>query len=224
MNVDDVLEKLEELSDSEKKEEVEKFGINTDNSLGGISIPELRKLAKEIGKDHSLALKLWETGVSEAMKLAAMIDIPEKVTSEQMDSWVEDFDSWDLCDLVCQDLFIKTDFVGDKINKWTGSEEEFVKRVGFVLIAERAIHDKKANNEDFEKYFSIVKREVDDSRNFVKKAISWALREMGKRNKGLNERVIEVAREIKEDGSNIAKWISSDVIRELGSDKIQKKI
>jgi 3-methyladenine DNA glycosylase AlkD len=191
-----------------------KFGIKVDNALG-VSIPILRGLAKEIGKNHELAQQLWNTEIHEARVLATMIDDSKLVTEKQMDNWVKDFNSWDLCDQCCSNLFDKTEFVHKKILEWTKDDREFVKRAGFVLIATSAVHNKKWGDESFVRYFPLIERGSDDERNFVKKAVNWGLRQVGKRNKVLNKKAIGLAEKIRKRNSKSAKWIASDAIREL---------
>ncbi len=223
MHCKDILQQLESLSNPEAVAGMARFGINSNNTYG-VSIPALRKIARDTGKDHALALALWQSGIHEARILAGMIDEPEKVTREQMESWAVDFDSWDVCDQVCSNLFDKTEFARHKALEWSGRKEEFVKRAGFVLMAALAVHDKKANDEEFLKFLPIIKREAIDDRNFVKKAVNWALRQIGKRNLNLNRAAIETAKEIQEIDSKAARWIASDALRELTGEKIQKKL
>ena len=141
-----------------------------------------------------------------------------------METWVKDFDSWDVCDQVCSNLFDKTPFAYRKAIEWSKREEEFVKRAGFVLMATLSVHDKKADNKKFEQFFPIIKRESNDNRNFVKKAVNWALRQIGKRNLSLNKKAIKTAKEIQKMDSKSARWIASDALRELTSEKIQKRL
>jgi len=223
MKYNSVLKKLKSLSDSETVKEMVKFGINPKNTYG-VSIPNLRKIAKEIEKDHALAQKLWDSGIHEARILASMIDKPEMVTEKQMENWVKDFDSWDVCDLVCGNLFDKTVFAYQKAIEWSKREEELVKRAGFVLMAALSVHDKKAKDGKFLKFLPIIKRESIDNRNFVKKAVNWALRQIGKRNLSLNKAAIKTAKEIQKIDSRSAKWIASDALRELKSEKVQKRL
>jgi 3-methyladenine DNA glycosylase AlkD len=157
-----------------------RFGIKPALAYG-VPKPALRRLARDIGKDHGLAQRLWATGVHEAMVLASMIDDPLKVTVDQMDAWANDFDNWDVCDQCCLNLFWKTAFAYEKAEDWTASDREFVKRAGFVLIASLAVHDKKASDNKFDVFLSIIRREAADDRNYVRKAVNWALRQVGKR-------------------------------------------
>ncbi len=214
-----VIKKLQSLSNPENIKGMARFGISPDKAFG-ISKPELRALAKEIGKDHRLALQLWETGYLEARIIASLIDEPEKVTESQMDKWVKDFDSWDVCDQCCINLFDKTPFVLKKIKKWSRAKEEYVKRAAFSLLAVIAVHDKKAADPVFIKFFPIIKRESTDKRNFVKKAANWALRQIGKRNIVLNKEAIKLAKEIQKIDDKTAKWIASDALKELESKNV----
>lgn len=223
MQYEEILKQLKSLSNPEAIEGMARFGINPDNTYG-VSIPDLRKIARETGKDHTLALELWSSGIHEARILAGMIDEHEKVTGEQMEAWVADFDSWDVCDQVCSNLFDKTCLAYQKALEWSHREEEFVKRAGFVLMAALAVHDKKSGDEKFMGFLPVIKREAFDDRNFVKKAVNWALRQIGKRNMNLNRAAIETAKEIQGIDSKAAKWIASDALRELTDEKTQKRL
>jgi 3-methyladenine DNA glycosylase AlkD len=218
MNCEKILERLKSLANSKSVEGMARFGISPTNTYG-VSMPVLRKFAKDTGKDHNLALQLWDSGIHEARILAGMIDSPEKVTEEQMEKWVMDFDSWDVCDQCCSNLLDKTKFARKKAVQWSEREEEFVKRAGFVLMATLAVHDKKAEDDEFVRFFSIIKRESTDKRNFVRKAVNWALRQIGKRNMALNKLAIETAKEIQQMENKTANWIASDALRELTSEK-----
>lgn len=223
LKINQILSKLESLSNPEAVNGMRRFGINP-NKTYGVSIPNLRKIAKGIGKDHKLAQELWSTEIHEARILASMIDNPDNLTNDQMEKWVKDFDSWDVCDQCCANLFEKTDLAYQKSFEWSSREEEFVKRAGFVLMARFAVSDKKAEDNVFIKYFFIIKRESNDERNFVKKAINWALRQIGKRNIHLNKLAITTAKEMYIINSKSAKWIATDAIRELESDAVQKRL
>ena len=182
-------------------------------------MPKLRALAKDIGHNHALALDLWASGVHEARILAALIDEPDRVTGAQMERWVKRFDSWDVCDCCCGSLFIKTPFAYRKAIEWSRREEEYVKRAGFVLMASLAVHDKKAPDAVFARYLRLIKMGATDERNFVKKAVNWAMRQIGKRNLSLREAAIKAAREIQQLDSKAARWIAADALRELTSEK-----
>jgi len=173
---------------------------------------------------HELALKLWDTEVHEARILAGFIDDPVKVTEEQLERWVLGFDSWDVCDLVCSELFDKTEFAYQKAEEWSTRPEEFVKRAGFVVMCALAVHDKKASDESFEKFLKICERESTDERNFVKKAVNWTIRNIGKcRNIELHQKALKTAYRIREKGDKTSRWIANDAIRELESEKIKKR-
>ncbi|MBI3354660.1 MAG: DNA alkylation repair protein [Nitrospirae bacterium] len=223
MNYTDVLKKLKSLSNSRAVAGMARFGINPDNTYG-VSIPNLRRMAKEIGKEHTLAQQLWSSGIHEAKILAGMIDVPEIVTERQMEQWVRGFDSWDVCDQVCMNLFEDSPFAYKKAVAWSKRKEEFIKRAGFVMMARLAVSDKKADDKQFEKFLPVIKRGAVDNRNFVKKAVNWALRQIGKRNLRLNKKAIEIAKEIQKIDSKPAKWIAADALRELTSKAVQKKI
>ncbi len=223
MQCNDVLEKLKTLSNPKAVEGMARYGINPENTYG-VSIPNLRKIAKETGVDHALAQQLWASNIHEARILASMIDKPEMVTKEQMEGWVKDFDSWDVCDQCCMNLFEKTEFAYHKAVEWSSNDEEFIKRAGFVLMARLAVSDKKADDKQFEGFLPIIKREATDKRNFVKKAVNWALRQIGKRNLSLNKKAIEAAREIQKMDSTSARWIASDAIRELTSEAVLERL
>jgi len=219
----DILNKLKSLSNPKAVEGMARYGINPENTYG-ISIPNLRKIARETGKNHALAQELWASGIHEARILASMIDDPKMATEEQLESWVKDFDSWDVCDQCCMNLFKKTGLAYRKAVEWSESDEEFVKRAGFVLMACLAVGDKKADDMQFEVFLPIIMREASDNRNFVKKAVNWALRQIGKRNANLNKKAIETSKEIQKMDSRSAKWIASDAIRELTSESVLKRL
>lgn len=223
MRLDEILGKLESLSNPKAIEGMAKYGI-TPEKVYGVSIPNLRKIAKEIGVDHKLAQQLWETDVRETRILSSMIDDPDLVTEEQMEGWAEDFNYWEICDQCCNNLFKKTEFAYMKATEWSSDDKEFVKRAGFVLMATLAVSDKKADDEQFEKFLPIIKKESTDNRNYVKKAVNWALRQIGKRNLNLNRKAVETAEEIQKIDSKSAKWIASDAIRELTGDAVQERL
>lgn len=218
-----ILENLKSLAKPENVAGMARFGINPENTYG-ISIPALRKIARQVGKDHELSQALWDSGIHEARILACFIDEPAKVTGAQMDRWAADFDSWDVCDQCCGNLFDRTPFAYQKALEWSEHEQEFVKRAAFALMAYLAVHDKKTPDSQFEAFFPVILRESSDERNYVKKAVNWALRQIGKRSRSLNERAIEMAEEIKLTDSKAARWIVSDALRELTSDKVQEKL
>jgi len=220
---DAVLDQLREKGSAENVEGMGRYAIGSERRLG-VSMPDIRKIAKTTGKDHELALELWESGFAEARIAACLIDMPGEVTEAQMEKWVVDFNSWDVCDQVCLNLFDKSNFTDTKIREWSTREEEFVKRAAFALIAGVAWHDKQAPDARFIGYLPIIKSGATDDRNFVKKGVSWALRHIGKRNSKLNKAAIKTAKEIQQVDSNAARWIASDVIRELESEKVQARL
>jgi 3-methyladenine DNA glycosylase AlkD len=221
--VEEVMGQLKSIAKTDQLEGMARFAIVGEQRLG-VSVPDMRKISKQIGKDHQLALDLWDTGVPEGMIVAGMIAEPDKLTEGQMESWVVDINSWDICDQVCMNLFEKSPLAEKKIYDWSVREEEFVKRTAYALIACLAWHDKDASDEDFIKYFPVIVAGATDERNFVKKAINWALRNIGKRNQALNEAAIQVAYQIQEIDSKSARWIASNAIRELESEKVQERL
>lgn len=223
MQHNDIVEKLKSLSNPKAVEGMVKYGITPKNAYG-VSIPNLRKLAKEVGTDHKLAQQLWAANIRETRILASMIDDPKMVTEGQMERWVKVFDYWEICDQCCMNLFEKTGFAYQKAIEWSSNEEEFIKRAGFVLMARLAVSDKKAEDKLFEGFLPIIEREAGDNRNFVKKAVNWALRQIGKRNTNLNKKAIEAAKKMQKVDSRSARWIASDAIRELTSKSVQERI
>lgn len=222
-SVKDVMEELWSKARPDQLAGMARYGMTVERRLG-VSVPEMRKLAKEIGKDHKLALELWKTGVAEARMVAAMVGEPDRLTEEQMEDWVKDISSWDVCDQVCMNLFEKNQLAWKKIVDWSEREEEFVKRTAFSLIACLAWHDKKAGDEKFIALFPIIIKAATDERNFVKKAVNWALRNIGKKNLNLNEYAISTAREIQQLNSKAARWIASDALRELEGEAVQARL
>jgi 3-methyladenine DNA glycosylase AlkD len=200
-----------------------RYGINPENTLG-VSIPSLRAMAKRIGTDHALALDLWASGIHEARVLAGLVDDPALVTAAQLERWAKDFDSWDVCDGVCSNLFDRTPYAWDKAVAWSARSREFVKRAGFVLMAALAVHDKTAPDERFKNFLPLIEREAVDERNFVKKAVNWALRQIGKRNRALNRDAIAAAKRIRKVDSRSARWIAADALRELESDAVRQRL
>ncbi|MBN1157232.1 DNA alkylation repair protein [Candidatus Woesearchaeota archaeon] len=223
MKHDEILKTLKSRSNPENVKGMARFGINQKNTLG-VSIPILRDTAKKIGKNHELALQLWDSEIHEARILSSMIDEPKKVTKKQMDSWADDFDSWDTCDQVCMNLFWQTESARKKVFEWSKRKEEFVKRAAFALIAVIAFKDKKADDKDIEKFLPLITNASTDERNFVKKAVNWALRQIGKKNKMLNKKSIATAKKIEKLDSKAAKWIAKNALRELQSAAVKKRL
>ncbi len=222
-SVQEVLKKLKAKAKPEQLEGMARYGIAVEKRLG-VAVPDMRNIAKETGKDHQLALELWQTGIAEAMMVASMVDVPEEVTKEQMEEWAQDFNSWDVCDQVCMNLFEKTPQAWEKIQEWSKRDEEFVKRAAFALIACLTWHNKETPDEKFIKLIPVIKEGATDARNFVKKAVSWALRNFGKRNPKLNKVAIKAAKEIQKIDSKSAKWIAADALRDLTSATALKRL
>ena len=223
MNFQDVIAYFEEISDENVVNSNKRFAIGCEYSYG-IRLPVIRKLAKEIGKDHDLAIELWNHPYHESHLLATMIEEKEKITYKQLNEWVNSFYSWDIVDQACINLLIDLPEAHENIFVWCDAEEEFVKRTAFSLIAVIAVRDKKADADDFDKYYPLIKNASFDNRNFVKKSVNWALRQIGKRDLECNKRALKTAYEISEIDDKTCKWISSNAIRELESEKVQKKI
>lgn len=219
---DEVVAELRSLADPVKLAGMRRYGIAGTGTLG-ISIYTLRPLAKRIGTDHMLAQELWETGIHEARILASYVDDQAQVTAEQMERWVVDFDSWDVVDQVV-DLFERTPLAWEKALEWSARPEEFVKRAAFAMMAGLAVHDKRAPDERFLDLLPVIAREAWDERNFVKKAVNWALRNIGKRNARLNEAAAAAAREIGAQGTRSARWIAGDALRELTSAAVRRRL
>ena len=227
MTVAEVLKKLESAASPEIASGMERFGIVTASSFG-ISTPILKQLARDVknqAKDrHVLALELWKTGNYEARAIAFLIDDPKKVTSVQMDAWAADFDNWATVDGSCCYLFCRTSHAYEKAFEWSERTPEFIKRAGFAQMAYLALHDKKAEDEKLATFLAVIEKHADDERNFVKKAVNWALRQIGKRNLNLNRLAIETAKRIKQQDSRSAKWIATDALRELTSEKVTERL
>lgn len=200
-----------------------RFGINTRNALG-VTVTELRGLARRIGRDHDLAAALWQSEIHEARLLATMVDEPSSVTEAQMERWVSDLTSWDLCDQLCGNLFDRTPYAFDKALGWSRRDEEFVKRAGFALMATSAVHRKDVSDARFEVFLPAISAQATDDRNYVKKAVSWALRQIGKRSPSLNRKAIATAREIERIDARAARWIARDVLRELESPAVRDRL
>ena len=200
-----------------------RYGISVQNRLG-LPVPEMRRIAKAAGKDHEAALELWQTGIADARIVASMIAVPAQLTEEQMEAWVKDFDSWDVCDQVCMNLFERSPLARRKIVEWSLRDEEFIRRAAFALLACVAWHDKRATDEELIAFLPVVERCSTDERNFVKKAVNWALRTIGKRNRALNQAAIEPAWRIQRLDSKAARWIASDALRELESAKVRDRL
>jgi 3-methyladenine DNA glycosylase AlkD len=216
---EEVLTELKKYYNPKNIEGMKRYGIKADKAFG-VNAPTMYAIANRIGKNHELALKLWDTGYHEARHIAAMIDDPILVTKSQMNKWVNDFYSWDICDGTCSNLFRHTPYALEKIPQWAKSKKEFVRRTAFSMIAYVAVHHKKRDDKEFLQFFPLIKKYSIDERNFVKKAVNWSLRQIGKRSKFLNKEAIKLAKEIRTIDSKSARWIANDAIRELTNPKI----
>lgn len=227
MTADAIIKKLKSLGSAENVAGMERFGIVTQKSFG-ITAPVLKQIAKEVKKDaadrHALALELWETGIYDARAVAFLIDDPKSVTPKQMDAWAKDFDNWATVDGTCGYLFCRTPFAYEKAIEWADRKPEFIKRAGFSLMAYLAVHDKKADDDKLTAFFPLIEKHADDDRNFVKKAVNWALRQIGKRSLNLNKLAIETAERIKLQDTKPARWIAADSLRELTSEKVAERL
>lgn len=222
-SVSDILAQLESKASRRNVAGMARFGISTEGRLG-VSVEEMRRIARHAGKDHKAALELWKTGVAEARITASMIAVPNELTERQMNVWVKDFNSWDVCDQVCMNLFDKSPLARRTIIEWSTSEKEFVKRAAFALIACLASRDKQATDREFVKLLAVITAGATDERNFVKKAVNWALRNIGKSNVRLNQAAIRTARQLQRLGSRSARWIAADAIRELENPAVRGRI
>ncbi len=221
MDYNEALNRLRSRSNPKNLKGMGRYGINTARALG-VNIPYIRDLGKEIGTDHQMAKRLWGSGVHEARILATIIDDIDKVSEKQMDKWMADFNSWDICDQTVFNLFWRVPNAQKNAILWTDREPEFERRAGFAMMAKLALSDKKMEDVDFEPFFEVIIKRSDDERNFVKKSVNWALRQIGKRNIRLNERAVKTAKDISERDDPIARWIGKDALRELTSEKTQK--
>jgi 3-methyladenine DNA glycosylase AlkD len=223
MTCQEIVRQLKRLRNPRNIAGMAKFGISARNTLG-VPVPVLRKIARQAGKDHRLAGRLWASGIHEARLLAGMVDDPKAVTPAQMDKWARGFDSWDTCDQACMNLFRQTAFAWGKARQWARKKEEFVKRSGFALMAALAVGDKKALDQRFLDLLPYIYNGSRDERNYVKKAVNWALRQIGKRNRALNLSAVRIARRIREQDSPAARWVANDAIRELTDSKVRKRL
>jgi 3-methyladenine DNA glycosylase AlkD len=221
--LEQVMSRLHALADPNWAAGMAHGGINTQQALG-VAIPKLRLLAKDIGRDHALALALWETGIHEARILASMLADPKQVTQALMEAWAADFNSWDLVDQVCGNLFDRTPYAYSQALAWSERPQEFVRRAGFALMAWLAVHDKKAADARFEPFFPAILRQATDQRNFVKKAVNWGLRNIGKRNLALNAYAIATAQQMAQLDDKTAQWNAKDALKELTSEAVQTRL
>ena len=233
--VKEIVERLAGMASEENRAGMARYGIRTDDAFG-VSVYELRRIARPYGRDHELALALWETGNHEARLLASMVDDPAAVTEAQMEAWAGAFDSWDVCDQVTSNLFDKTPFAYDKVREWSAARDEWVKRAAFATAAALAVQDKSAADEPFLEILEVCRREAGDDRNFVKKAVNWALRNIGKRDLRLHAAAVATAEAIlaeaeehaaadrKDPAARSGRWIARDALRELRSEKTLERV
>lgn len=222
MTTTEVLKYLKKNGSRKNIEGMKRFGIAAPKAFGG-NAPAIRKCAKEIGTDHILAQKLWDTGYHEARIIAALIADPEKTTKKLMERWVSQCDNWAVCDACCGELFDYTPYAIAKAREWSSRKKEFVKRAGFVLMAELAVHNTELNDAVFISFFPLMIRESHDERNFVKKAVNWALRQIGKRNETLHPKALRIAKKLSESPDPTARWIGRDAIKDLHSASVKRK-
>lgn len=223
MKLSEVMQRLKAHANPANVEGMARYGIVSKNVFG-LTAPLLRALAKEIGTDQKLSLQLWKTGTYEGRTLAALIGDPDQVTVGQMEAWVRQFDSWAICDTCCSNLFDRTPFAYRKAVEWSRRREEYVKRAGYVMMAVLAVHDKKAEDKEFLRFLPLIGGGAIDERNFVRKAVNWALRQIGKRSLFLHPHAVKTAEEIRRVDSGAAKWVASDALRELKSPAVLNRL
>jgi len=219
----EILQHLQSLSNSDNVAGMARFGIHV-GKVYGIPLPQLKRLARQVGMDHLLAQELWSSGAHEARLLACFIEKPAAVTRRQMERWASDFDNWAVCDGCCLHLFVQVPFAKEKSTAWCVRKQEFVKRAGFSMMAVLAVHDKDASDVLFLQWLRLIEDASTDERNFVKKAVNWSLRQIGKRNLRLNGATIRTAKAIQKLDSTSARWIAADALRELMSDAVQSRL
>lgn len=222
-DVETALAWLESRSTNQDRENMERFAISATQAFG-VSMANMKLLAKQLGRNHELAAELWATGWYEARMVASMVDEPERVTSAQMDRWCREFDNWGICDTVCFHLFDRSQHAWRKVAQWSDQPEEFVKRAAFALLACLALHDKTTPDQPFVESLLLVERASTDERNFVKKAVSWALRAIGNRNPALNAAALTLARRLVDSGHAAAKWVGKDALRDLTSPATRRRL
>ncbi|MFV0390859.1 MAG: DNA alkylation repair protein [Paludibacteraceae bacterium] len=222
MTTENILLELKSLSNATHLAGMSRYGIDNSKAYG-VKTPDIRKLAKKLGRNHKLALELWKTDVHEARMLAAMLLDTKLLTNKEFDALVSDFDSWDMCDCTCSVLH-QSPFAVNKITEYADNQNEFVKRTAFVLMCTFAVHHKDERDDFFYPFLEIIEREAWDERNFVKKAVNWALRQIGKRNNHLRIKAIETAKKIKLQNTPSARWIANDALRELNDTKIVQRL
>ena len=223
MKLSDVMQRLKAQANPKNVKGMARYGVVSKNAFG-LTAPQMRSLAKEIGIDQQLSLQLWKTGIYEGRTLAALTGDPDQVTERQMEEWVRRFDSWAICDTCCGNLFDRTPFAYRKAREWSRRKEEYVKRAGYVLMAVLAVHDKRGDDKTFLRFLPLIRKGAIDERNFVRKAVNWALRQIGKRSLFLHPHAVKAAEEIRRMNSGTAKWVASDALRELQSPAVLKRL
>jgi 3-methyladenine DNA glycosylase AlkD len=223
MTVEAALLALRTRGKPKNRDGMARFGINVERAFG-VPMPDIRACAAGIVRDHALAEALWQTGFHEARILACLVDRPQWVRPDQMDRWTADIDSWDLCDQVCGNLWDRTPFAVDRIRQWAGDEREFVRRAAFATLAWKAVHDKAAPDKLFLELLPLIGDHSKDGRNFVRKAVNWALRQIGKRSAGLHGPCLSLALDLADSEDRTARWIGVDAVRELDSAKVKSKL
>jgi 3-methyladenine DNA glycosylase AlkD len=218
-----VVAELKRRGTTRTRDGMARYGLPSDKAFG-VAVSTMHQMAKRIGRNHELAAALWETGWYEARMLAAFVDEPARVTPAQMDRWCRDFDNWGICDTVCFHLFDRTPYAWRKVEQWAGRRDEFVKRAAFALLASLSAHDKAAGDERFARGLRLVERAATDERNFVKKAVNWALRCIGKRSPELNAAAVATARRLSASPQAAARWVGKDALRELTSAAVIRRL
>ncbi len=205
------------------REGLARYGITAPKAFG-VAVSAIQQLGKRLGRDHELALALWETGWYEARMLTAFVDEPERVTAAQMDRWARDFDNWGICDTLCFHLFDRTPHAWKKVAPWSRRDEEFVKRAGFALLACLALHDKQTGAAPFLKSLALIERAAGDGRNFVKKGVSWALRLVGRRSPKVYTAAVALARSLAASDDPAARWLGKDALRDLTKPAVARRL
>jgi 3-methyladenine DNA glycosylase AlkD len=217
------LEWLERRGTKANRDGMARYGLVA-AKVFGVSVGNVQALAKQIGRDHDLALALWDTEWYEARLLTAFVDDPARVTSSQMDRWARDFENWGDCDTVCMHLFDKTPYAWKKVELWSKRKDEFVKRAAFALLASLALHDRDAKDATFLKGLKTIRAGANDERNFVKKGVNWALRSIGHRNSALHAAAIAEAEHLSESRDSTERWVGKDALRDLMRPIVIKKV
>ncbi|MGH8172071.1 MAG: DNA alkylation repair protein, partial [Rhodanobacteraceae bacterium] len=223
MDASEVLEWLEKKGTRKVRDGMSRYGIVAQHAVG-VPMAMLMTLSKKLGPDHPLAIELWESGCYEARLLASMVGEPELVTRAEMDAWAASFENWADCDTVCFKLWDRSPFAWDKARQWSKSPHELIKRGGFVLMACLALHDRGSPDAQFLAFLPLIEKGAADERNIVMKAVSWALRSIGRRNRTLHQASIDLARRLAEDKAAAPRWIGKDALRELSSAKVRERL